>query len=225
MRNTIGALMVFVIANAVVSFAAWGQRSTAQVYNNSASMFAEAAPASSITTSSATKTIGVCSLIGNSEPPNSAANTIMPILAVNSYFASLENLDVGYDGKVALVRFPIHGTLVEVGDGTYSYRSTDGFVGYDNATFMVEIGGYKVTTIYTFDVMNGVPGGTDGYDPYDDPKYCPTGEMWKISLDEKNIDSNVFALISSAAWPGYQLKDVDLSLNITTLTDGKKVEM
>src|SRR5258708_761129 len=67
--------------------------------------------------------------------------------------------------------------------GDSLYVPTPDYHGPDRATLLVEIGGRIVRAIYFFNVMQSVPGGTEGYDPYDDKKYCPKGAMWKISLN------------------------------------------
>lgn len=83
---------------------------------------------------------------------------------------------------MTLVKGPKHGRL-ELGEIGGAYLPNSGYIGRDSATFLVEIGGYRVKVVYALNVLNHPVGGTEGYDPYEDEKNCPKGEHWKISLD------------------------------------------
>lgn len=131
-------------------------------------------------------TIGSCSLIQNPATQwASAENGNSPIGTVNNYFFLKEKREVGLTGKVQLVEAPAHGSLQRIPDypeeWAFRYLPQADYEGPDRATFLVEIAGQKVKLVYFFKVMNGVPGGTDGYDPYRDKKLCPKGAYWKIS--------------------------------------------
>ncbi len=130
------------------------------------------------------RTIGVCHLIENPPiPPGTAVNAMSPLGSVSDYFWKVERLGVGLNGKVNILDGPKHGELGVTPSGNYRYFPASDYYGPDRATMLVEIGGRKVKAIYFFNVMQRVPGGTEGYDPYEDKKLCPQGRrMWKISL-------------------------------------------
>src|SRR6266853_346674 len=131
------------------------------------------------------RVIGVCHLIENPPiPPGTAVNAMSPVRAVSIYFSRVEHEQVGLTGKVNILDGPKHGELRVTPSGNYRYFPASDYYGPDRATLLVEIGGRKVKAIYFFNVMQSVPGGTEGYDPYDDKKLCPQGRrMWKISLN------------------------------------------
>jgi len=85
--------------------------------------------------------------------------------------------------KITLKHAPAHGIFSPYGETkSFSYRSSDyQYFGPDNATFLVEIGGYKVNVIYHFVLIENAPGGSDQGEVTDDKDICPNGEMWKIS--------------------------------------------
>ncbi len=147
------------------------------------------------------RTIGVCHLIENPPvPPGTAINALSPVTSVWGYLQRQERLtpeqltdEMFNTAKATILQGAEHGTLEYLGEGYFVYRPASGYYGSDRATLLVEIGGLKVKVLYFFNVMLGVPGGTEGYDPYEDKKYCPKGGMWKISLspDDPNISYTI----------------------------------
>ena len=125
------------------------------------------------------RTIGVCQLIGNPDPEETAVNVLSPIDAVQGYFYSLEHRRLESAAQVTILKNPLHGTLVDEGDGAYRYRPTAGYLGNDNATLLVEMGGYKVKVIVVFHVLEGPLLG-DTSDLYNE--LCPK-LVRRISLD------------------------------------------
>src|SRR2546422_4473385 len=120
------------------------------------------------------RTIGVCHLIdARPELRLGAVNTFSPLRAANYYLKTVERQFVGIEGKVTLLQEPMHGELEGDDKGNYLYLAKPEYLGPDRATFLVEIGGLKVKAVYYFKVMSGVPGGTEGYDPYRDKNLCP----------------------------------------------------
>ena len=140
------------------------------------------------------RTIGVCHLIESQMASRlSAVNAISPLRAANGYFSQFEQREVGLEGKVTVLQGPEHGELrlyESTQSGRYFPADTN-YVGLDRATFLVEIGGFKVKVMYFFNVKPGFPGGTEGYDPYEDKKYCPKGPAWKISLNENDPNGSL----------------------------------
>src|SRR5712691_3535182 len=124
------------------------------------------------------RTIGICHLIENPPmPPGTAVNAMSPLGSVSDYFRKVERLGVGLNGKVNILDGPKHGELRVTPSGNYRYFPASDYYGPDRATLLVEIGGRKVKAVYFFNVMQSVPGGTEGYDPYEDKKFCPKGEI------------------------------------------------
>lgn len=132
------------------------------------------------------RTIGVCHLVENpvrvlEGGGYSAVNSISPGGSAEVYFLSVENRNVGEKPRVTTVlRNPEHGTLeqsIDHGGTGFMYLPKPGYFGRDRATFLVEIDGMKVKLEYFFKVLAGVAD-----DNYDDKRYCPKGEQWKISL-------------------------------------------
>jgi hypothetical protein len=123
-----------------------------------------------------------------------------PALAVRTYLKWQEGVTedhLGVDAynaaKVTVLQGPKHGELKAEGGEYYRYEPSSDYRGSDFATVLVEMGAYKVKVQYFFNVLGAVPGGTEGYDPHEDKKYCPQGErVWKISLnpDDPNRATN-----------------------------------
>jgi len=155
-------------------------------------MIVQAGTAKQGTAANVDRTIGVCHLIdARPELRDGAVNHFNPLRAVDYYFVTAEQRFLGRKGTVTLLQGPQHGTL-EMGTLGGFYRPATGYLGPDSATFLVEIGGLKVKAVYYFKVMSGVPGGTEGYDPYRDKDLCPNGEHWKISLSS-DLDTDPLA--------------------------------
>lgn len=125
------------------------------------------------------RTIGVCHLIEN--PPASgvtAVNSFSPLAAVNIYFDWFERQEIGLSGKVTLLQRAAHGDLKADSNQDYRYHPVADYYGSDSAIFLVEIGDYRVTLVYGFNVVDSAGG-----DAYQYKKFCPNGEFWKISPD------------------------------------------
>lgn len=150
-------------------------------------------------------TIGVCHLAEN--PKNrayTAVNSLDPALTVYSYLrkSEKENIDdASYPkARVTVLQEPTHGTLHYEGGSNYIYMPESSFFGSDRADFLVEIGRWTVKAYYHFNILKMVPGGTDGFDPYFDKRFCPKGPKWKISLNHidngHDLTLNKFAITS-----------------------------
>jgi hypothetical protein len=120
------------------------------------------------------RAIEVCQLVEN--PPSDpdmpekifATNQIVPNGDAANYFANLESKKVGdASAHVTVLNTPTHGKLEAVprGAGVYYIPETD-YIGPDNATFQVMIGGMKVKVVYSIQVEHVVA------DPNTDP-LCP----------------------------------------------------
>ena len=166
------------------------------------------------------RTIGVCHLIDSSpDAVTSAVNVFDPLGSVEYYLKQVEHRNVGIEGKVTLLQGPKHGTL-DMGATSGGYVPNPGYLGRDSASFLVEIGGYKVKVVYSFKILDYVPQGSEGYDPYEDKKYCPKGEHWKISFNLTDPDSGAYPsdFLSQLASPIAGLSDV--RVDITELARG-----
>jgi hypothetical protein len=137
------------------------------------------------------RTIGVCQLIENRpESIRSAINGLSPLQSASIFFSSVENREVGIEGKASVLQGPAHGTLEELGGvdrGGYLYIPMSNFLGQDSATMLVEIGGFKVKVMYFFNVLEGVAD-----DMYEDGQFCPNGDVWKISLNPDDPNAPVY---------------------------------
>lgn len=171
------------------------------------------------------RTIGVCSLPQNQ--PDShlyADNVISPLLTVNIYFDRIEHRAVGLKGKITVLQGPTHGVLEKAGEDSYSYKAPPGYVGKDRATLLVELDGRKVKVVYFFNVLESGPGGTEGYDPYEDKNYCPRGRsIWKISLNPDDSSANVMTLQSHKSWTGDLAQSIKVNLNIADIPRDNRV--
>ncbi len=142
------------------------------------------------TPAKADRTIGLCHLIENPPiPPETAVNIISPALSTLTYLERRERLkrevitaEMYNAAKISISQGPAHGKLQNVGSDAYAYVPTPDYYGQDRATVLVEVGGRTAKLIYFFNVMQSVPGGTEGYNPYEDKKLCSKGRYWKISL-------------------------------------------
>lgn len=146
------------------------------------------------------RTIGMCHLAENparevAPGKYSAVNGLSMLVGVANYFYSVENWRIEHSGRVSVIQQPMHGALQGDENGNYYYlpKNPD-YLGDDRAMFLAEMSGLKIKVVLDIRVMRGVPGGTDGYDPYMDEKLCPNGMYWKISLNQHLL----FALSSSA---------------------------
>ncbi len=132
------------------------------------------------------RTIGVCHLIQNPPiPPGTAVNVISPLRAAKHYMNTFENQYPQLKGTVSIMLGPEHGELKVTPSGNYRYYPIPDYQGSDRATLLVHIGDFKVKAMYYFKIGPGAPGGTEGYDPYEDKENCPKGHYWKISHNTK----------------------------------------
>lgn len=174
-------------------------------------------------TASINRTIGVCHLIdARPEVQNWAVNTFGPSMAVSRYLSTSDLQAVGPEGKVTLLQGPTHGNLEDLGSvvrdadtgatrdtgiRNYAYNPNANYLGPDSATFLVEIGDLKIKAVYFFKVMAKVPGGTEGYDPYDDKNNCPNGDTWRISFNPDDPNSPIYTFehpyLYTSALEGY----------------------
>jgi hypothetical protein len=176
--------------------------------------------ATSLAAADVDRVIGVCSLI-EVAIPDSAANVIQPLIPAYQYLTEVEHRTVtasAREARVTILQQPKHGRLVDLSNAenlaTYAYEAESAFTGSDTAVLLVERGGYRVKVVYSFNVMQVVPGGNEAWDPYEDPRYCPNGSMWKIALE--GAASALAGYVSP-----YQLGTVDVSLSFADLDNTK----
>jgi hypothetical protein len=149
------------------------------------------------------RTIGVCALVENPievfdelsglKGQYSAVNNIAPEAVVSNYL-------MGFDRKrfasvpttVTVLKGPAHGTLELRKDEGRFYIPEPNYFGPDRATFLVERAGMKIKVEYFIKVMETVPGGTEGYDPYWDEELCPNGSRWEISLNDSDPNAPIY---------------------------------
>lgn len=137
-----------------------------------------------------TRAIGSCELMENPvDYSGSAVNFSSPLKTVNNYFFLKEKRNLPLTGKVQLLKEPQHGELSRLfqaeTEWEFRYVPDADYFGPDQATFQVDIAGERVKLVYFFNVMNRVPGGTEGYDPYRDKKLCPKGAYWRIGKNSE----------------------------------------
>jgi len=173
------------------------------------------------------RTIGVCHLI-DAQPESrlSAYNSMSPVLGVWDYLKKQERLtpeqltvEMFNAAKVSVLQAPAHGELKDVGYQSFSYYlATPNYRGPDHATLLVEIGAYKVNVLYFFNVLGGVPGGTDNYDPYEDKKLCPNGAVWKISLNPDDPNAPIYTFQHPSQLTSYLAGAINGSSGVRSLT-------
>lgn len=142
------------------------------------------------------RTIGVCQLVSSLPDDRlSAVNSLSVARAASNYLKNIEHKaidDLAWTAaKMTLLEAPKHGEL-ELHQPTQSagyFSNVPNFEGTDQATVLVEIGGYKVTVKYFIKVMLGVGGGSEQGTPYDDKKNCPNGRVWKISHNLEELST------------------------------------
>ncbi|MES1191150.1 MAG: hypothetical protein ABUS47_08740 [Steroidobacter sp.] len=229
MRKWSGAFFVLVIANAVVSFAVWGQHATAQAYKNSAGMFADVsetkspsaalmvaqnmAKGASFTSTQSIQSIGVCLAADSSGDMGPVS--IVPGASVEDYQRNIEKLPNWQvpprTVTVTVLEDPSHGTLSETSvSGRYLYTSTSGYAGRDTATFLTDIGGKQLKIVYFIKVYDS---------EIDDHTGCDDPSIWRISLNQNNVDPSAVAFGLPEALSKELLKNVNVSLNVVKLTD------
>lgn len=132
------------------------------------------------------RTIGECHLVNSINPlrtfrPESPIYSVNPIETVNAYFVIIEKRDVGLEGRTTLLHGPEHGAVKEEWNQNYRYIPNPDYLGSDQASFLVEIGGLKIKAVYHFKVIDGgAIGGTEDNDKVN----CPKGMFWKISANK-----------------------------------------
>jgi hypothetical protein len=138
-----------------------------------------------LATNNIDRTVGVCHIVPNGpyHDRDSAENLIEPAVAAFEYFRLYEHRTVSFQAKVTILQNPKHGILKDVGEGVYSYQPNFGYLGKDQATVSVEIGGFKVKVAYFFQAIDGVAIGNTTYKDLCGKK----GYRWKIST---TLDAN-----------------------------------
>lgn len=132
--------------------------------------------------------IGVCHLIDNRPKMKlTAYNIINPLDSVKIYFKRQGDKKFQLKGSTYISSKPKFGVITDESDGSeeldgyYAYSiKKEGYTGFDYSEFIVTGNNLKIKVKYTFNVMNRVPGGTDGYDPYNDKNLCPNGLTWRM---------------------------------------------
>ena len=134
--------------------------------------------------------IGACQLIQN--PPNqpTATNTMSPVLLVYGHLKNSEKLspdkltaEIYNAASFKMVKNPKYGKLVlEKNIDAAEYLPNDpNYIGNDRSSIIVNFGNLNIKVTYFFKLMRTVPGGTEGFDPYEDKENCPNGIVWKIN--------------------------------------------
>jgi hypothetical protein len=132
------------------------------------------------------RTIGVCHLVNSlgvsgRDDPQSTIYVISPAETVSDYIKGFEKQYVGLEGIITVLQRAEHGELKEEDRKYYRYTPAANYIGPDQATFLVEIGGLKVKAVYHFKVIDGgAIGGTEDNDKVN----CPKGMFWKISASK-----------------------------------------
>lgn len=124
--------------------------------------------------------IGVCQLIENPPIPEyTAVNTVNVLGDVSVYLLRFENKNLWLSGTVNILQNPKHGSL-EMGERGADFHPVPDYYGSDSTTFLVNANGLVIKVKYDIKILQNVPGGTEGFDPYEDKKYCPNGAYWTI---------------------------------------------
>ncbi len=101
------------------------------------------------------RTLGVCQLIGNPDPEDTAVNVIDPTASIRGYFYAFEHQRLFGEGQVTILKNPTHGILDDLVGGGYRYVPTGNYLGKDSATILVEMAGYSIKLVYAFHVLEG----------------------------------------------------------------------
>ncbi|HVY22882.1 MAG TPA: hypothetical protein VG962_05970, partial [Steroidobacteraceae bacterium] len=182
--------------------------------------------------------LGICNLVQMEDDGSSVSGaTILPITYANAYLEQ-SHIDARIstdpsDQKVTVrvVQAPKHGKLMvmdsdvewaqyaggRLDDGTY-FPDTD-YLGNDSMVLVVEGGGQTVELHYFFRMDGKRDGGS-----ILDNKNCKSYSWIISSIQPKMIDAQNGDLLSNASLGGYLLKQVNVSLNIANLSDGKLAE-
>ncbi|MES1191152.1 MAG: hypothetical protein ABUS47_08750 [Steroidobacter sp.] len=233
MRNRIGAFFVLVIANAVVSFAVWGQHATAQAYKNSAGMFADVSetkspsaalmvaqnvPMSAAIDAQSIKTIGVCT---EADVSVMGSISVVPGADIEGYQRDIEKLSDWMvppeKQTVTVLENTVHGVLTKDTQyglkDRYIYTPASGYTGTDTATFLLDTGTRQFKLVYSIKVYDSGDGSNQ--------TGCDYPNVWRMSLNQNNVDPSAVAFGLPDALSNQLLKNVNVSLNIASLPDGK----
>jgi hypothetical protein len=145
-----------------------------------------------------TRTLGVCSPVPNRD--FSLENVISPLGEAGMYLRNYVHRQVQNIGTATILQQPIHGILRLVTEadrgtlfsrgssalkpdaGLYAYLPEKGYLGKDQAIFLVEIGGVTVKVVHFLQAVDGPLGNTGA-----ERRCSKTGDMWKIS---STVDAN-----------------------------------
>jgi hypothetical protein len=135
------------------------------------------------------RTVGACRVLQNlRHGRENLSNGLTPDTSAGLYFQIFESTKIGYEGKVTLLRGPEHGVLELIGVHSWDYLPNKAdYLGFDSATFLVEIEGYTVELTYGIKVVDSIGSGYEGATIHEYPENCPNGEYWKISPDGEII--------------------------------------
>lgn len=128
------------------------------------------------------RVIGVCHLSANPFVPKSAVNVLNPAMAIKNYYRVEEKFKITGQFNISVLQMPLHGILENEGEGYYAYYPEKGYLGNDQASLLVEVGGKKIKMEYFFRVMQSVSPEAEGEPSIYEQGYCPTkARVWKIS--------------------------------------------
>jgi hypothetical protein len=118
---------------------------------------------------------------------------ISPVAAAQQYFFTYEHRNVAGTAEVTIMNGPVHGKLVDEGidegilsvagtsnEHTFSHRSAPGYIAKDQATILVDIGGYEVKVRYFLQAVNRGLGNEWIND------LCRKSSIWKIASGSKS---------------------------------------
>lgn len=142
-----------------------------------------------------TRSMGVCFPVSNL-PASLTQNVLAPIVNAVDYFHLYEHQDMPSPpvATVTLLQSTKHGELSDGEDGYYIYLPERGYVGKDNAIYLVDFGGgNKVKVVYFLQAIEGFYPSGDW-----EKEYCSkTGYQWKIS---STLDANGNSTITSVEY-------------------------
>ncbi len=173
------------------------------------------------------KTIGVCQLI-ESRPESrlSAVNGMGPVTEAWAYLTKVEHKNIDWattkTAEFTLLQAPEHGELGIDPDtqSAWYFPSKPNYEGSDQATVLVEIGGYKVKVIYFFKVMPYVGEGSEQGSPWDDKSLCPNGRVWKVSFNPDDPNAPIYTFDSPTQLTSYFAGAINATIAIADLPGG-----
>lgn len=147
--------------------------------------------------------VGVCRVDRLTEDGIASGTRVSPIVNADSYWLRYHANDARHQGfdfsgaKVTLLAMPEHGNVIYEDDRlavelqTYHYSPTDGFVGADHFSVLIEKDGVKVRIEYVVEMI----------ERNDSPvNYC-NPETWKITSAPALDISNISSLLSTVGIP------------------------